>query len=86
MSTQKNRLSKQLATKRPRQQDEITEPRSVADTFRKPENPLDAHINVRTTTEFRDEVKLYCVQAGISLQDLVGDALEEYMQRNPINR
>lgn len=83
----RQRLSDQLKKSATKQHD-TTEPRphpSMEQAFRKPENPLSAHINVRTTHEFRDEVKLYSVQAGLSLQVLVSEALTEYMERHPLN-
>lgn len=83
----RQRLSDQLKKSATKQQDtgQPGSRPSVEQTFRKPENPLNAHINVRATHEFRDEVKLYSVQAGLSLQELVSEALTEYMQRHPLN-
>lgn len=83
----RQRLSDQLKKSAANQQaaTELRSRPSVEQTFRKPENPLNAHINVRTTHDFRDAVKLYSVQAGLSLQELVSEALTEYMERHPLN-
>lgn len=89
MSNQKQKISGllgQMESKRPKRQGQDEESLSFQATHRAPENLLNAHINVRTTKEYRDEVKLYSVHAGMSLQDLVAKALDEYMERNPVDR
>lgn len=85
MSKQRNNLTQQLATVRTRRQNETPQSVSVADTMRKPENPLNSYLSARTTSEFRDDVKMYALQAGMSFQELLHAALEEYMQRHPVN-
>lgn len=86
MSKEKMKLTSQLQNKRPKRQAQDDESLSFEATHRKPENPLNAHINVRTTKEYREEVKLYSVHAGMSMQDLVEKALDEYMERHPVDR
>lgn len=85
MSTKHNRLSQQLAARAAKREAEEPEHRSVAETMRTPSNPLNSYLSARTTSEFRDDVKMYALQAGMSFQELLHAALEEYMQRHPMN-
>lgn len=89
MTKKPSRFAEQLknTTRKPQQDAAESQPRStVEDTFRKPETPLSAQINVRVTPEFRDEVKMYSVQTGVSVQELVSEALQKYMQHDPMKR
>ena len=77
-------LLDQFAVKRAKRQgdNQDEESLSLESTHRKPEHPLDAHLNVRVTKTLRDRAKLYAVQSDMTLQELVADALEEYMNRH----
>lgn len=85
MSTHNNRLSQQLANVTTKRQAQKPEHRSVAETMRTPENPLNTYLSARTTSEFKDDLKMYALQADMSIQELLHAALEEYMQRHPTN-
>ena len=85
MSTQNKRLTEQLAARAAKRDAEEPEHRSVAETMRTPENPLNTYLSARTTSEFRDDVKMYALQAGMSIQELLHEALEEYMDRHPVD-
>jgi hypothetical protein len=50
------------------------------------DNTMDVYLSVRTTSEFRNRLKLYAIQADISLQELVNTALEQYLLDNPSDR
>lgn len=52
-------------------------------TFIQPEPVKVAQINARVGVDFRDDVKLYCTLTGMSVQDLVIEAITEYMQSHP---
>lgn len=85
MSANHHRLTQQLATRAAKREAEEPEHRSVAETMRTPENPLNTYLSARTTSEFRDDVKMYALQAGMSFQELLHAALKEYMQRHPVD-
>lgn len=82
MTQKQSRFAAQLhnTTRKQQQHD------SSAETFRKPETPLNAQINVRVSAAFRDEVKAYCALTGTSLQELVTTLLTDHMHNNPPNR
>jgi|GEM_PF-2810666 len=85
MSANHHRLTQQLATRAAKREAEEPEHRSVAESMRTPENPLNTYLSARTTAEFKDELKMYALQSGMSIQDLLHEALEEYMQRHPVD-
>jgi predicted DNA binding CopG/RHH family protein len=85
MSAKPNRLSQQLAARAAKHETEEPKHRSVAESMRTPDSPLNSYLSARTTSDFRDDVKMYALRSGMSFQDLLHEALEEYMQRHPVN-
>lgn len=75
------RIAQSQATKT--QPTETSQTGGARSTFIQPEPAKIAQINARVGADFRDDVKLYCTLTGMTVQDLVIEAITEYMHNHP---
>lgn len=85
MKTNNNPLSARIAQSQATntRATETQQTSGARSTFIQPEPAKIAQINARVDVDFRDDVKLYCTLTGTSIQDLVIEAITEYMHNHP---